>query len=194
VTQRIDPPVVHGSGGLEPGAPLADMALQRSPKPRRRWPWVAGIVVALLGGFGIGSGASSAKPKTDTAQPAPITKTVTAPPEVITRSVTVAPVTITPATVTVPAEVPAPAAATGPRAEFGSGTYEVSIDIKAGKYKTSGPDTSSLVPSCYWARNKDSSGSFNSIIANGNIEGPGTVTVKKGELFEVSGSCIWKLA
>jgi hypothetical protein len=86
---------------------------------------------------------------------------------------------------------PAPA---GPLTQFSAGTFEVGTDIKAGKYKTTGPDKSGSWPSCYWARNKDSSGSFESIIANDNIEGPGTVTVNAGEVFQASGSCVWQLA
>ena len=63
---------------------------------------------------------------------------------------------------------------------FGDGTYEVGVDVVAGRYKTQGP-TDDLFKNCYWQRTKDDSGQFRSIIANGNTQGPGSVTIKAGE-------------
>lgn len=74
---------------------------------------------------------------------------------------------------------------------FGDGTYQVGKDIKAGTYKTKGPRSSDVLDSCYWARNKDASGDPGAIIANNNITGPGVVTVNAGEVFDVSGGCVW---
>lgn len=82
--------------------------------------------------------------------------------------------------------------------EWGSGTYAVVAgtagqgEIPAGRLKTSGPTSSSVVDSCYWERARDDSGEFRSIITNDNISGPGSVTVKKGEFLKLSGSCVWK--
>jgi hypothetical protein len=84
----------------------------------------------------------------------------------------------------------APAKPTGPATSFGDGTYEVGVDVVAGRYKTQGP-TDDLFKNCYWQRTKDDSGQFRSIIANGNTQGPGSVTIKAGEFFQTSGGCVW---
>lgn len=81
----------------------------------------------------------------------------------------------------------APPAPAGPAATMGSGTYQVGVDIQPGQYKTDGPKD---LP-CYWARRKDDSGAFESIIANGNLDGPGSVTINQGEFIELSGDCTW---
>jgi hypothetical protein len=85
----------------------------------------------------------------------------------------------------------APAAPAGPATTVGDGTYEVGVDLEPGRYKTAGPSQSSIIPMCYWARHKDDSGEFRSIIANQNLQGPGSVTVKAGEFVEFSGGCTW---
>ncbi len=84
----------------------------------------------------------------------------------------------------------APAKPAGPATSFGDGTYEVGVDVVAGRYKTQGP-TDDLFKNCYWQRTKDDSGQFRSIIANGNTQGPGSVTIKAGEFFQTSGGCNW---
>jgi hypothetical protein len=66
----------------------------------------------------------------------------------------------------------------------------VGVDVVAGRYKTQGP-TDDLFKNCYWQRTKDDSGQFRSIIANGNTQGPGSVTIKAGEFFQTSGGCNW---
>ncbi|MCW6005368.1 hypothetical protein K1W54_12360 [Micromonospora sp. CPCC 205371] len=75
---------------------------------------------------------------------------------------------------------PAPQTATatpttraGPATSFGDGTWIVGEDIAAGQYRAAVPQDSF---GCYWARLKDTSGSFDAIIANHNAE-PGTQTV-----------------
>lgn len=80
------------------------------------------------------------------------------------------------ATAAAPAAAPsAPAAPAGPVTSFSDGTYVVGEDIQPGTYKTTGPANGM----CYWARLKDTSGSFSSIIANGAPQGPATVTISK---------------
>lgn len=83
----------------------------------------------------------------------------------------------------------APAKPAGPATAVGDGTYQVGTDMAAGRYKTPGPPTSGDFAMCYWSRNKDDSG--DSIITNQLVKGPGSVTVKAGEFFEVSGGCTW---
>ncbi|MFE6526945.1 hypothetical protein [Streptomyces sp. NPDC057794] len=72
----------------------------------------------------------------------------------------------------------------------GPGTHEVGKDMPAGTYRTAGPSDSDL-PNCYWARMEDASGELDAIIANGNPEGPTTVTVNAGEYFQTSGCSNW---
>ncbi|MFD0328325.1 hypothetical protein ACFQZC_08960 [Streptacidiphilus monticola] len=72
----------------------------------------------------------------------------------------------------------------------GDGEYLVGEDMKPGTYKTKGP-ADAAIPNCYWERDKDSSGSFSSIIANDNLSGTGRVTVRKGEVFKTNGCQDW---
>lgn len=69
---------------------------------------------------------------------------------------------------------------------FGSGLHEVGIDIKPGKYKTSGPNGENSA-GCYYAW-KTSFGSDADIIDNELTKGKATVVLKKGQYFEVD-SC-----
>ena len=73
-----------------------------------------------------------------------------------------------------------------------NGIYQVGVDIPAGRYKTAGPPADDIMPMCFWSRNSDDSGSLESIIANGGIEGPGSLTVNAGEFVEFSGDCTWR--
>lgn len=77
---------------------------------------------------------------------------------------------------------------TGPASTITDGTYQVGVDMVAGRYKTNFQGSTGM---CYWERSKDDSGQFTSIISNDNLQGPGSVTVKKGEFFKVSGGCTW---
>lgn len=73
------------------------------------------------------------------------------------------------------------------------GTYLVGTDIKAGTYKTPGPGSMDVLDSCYWERDSNDSGTFEAIIANGDITGPGRITVNAGEILNLSGDCSWSL-
>lgn len=133
----------------------------KATKPRR-WPWILGIVAA----FGIGAIVGSSGHGSTTAAP---------------TTVNPAPAGQQPAT-----QAPQPKPASGPKTEFGDGTFKVGEDIAVGTYKSSGPRNQG-VPLCYWARMKDDSGSVDSIIANNNSQGPTRVTVKAGEYLQVTG-------
>lgn len=90
------------------------------------------------------------------------------------------------------AQAPAvPAVPSGPVTTVSDGTYQVGTDMVAGRYKTTGPDGSSYRRSCYVERSDDDSGELGSIIANDNVEGPSSVTVKAGEFAKFSGPCTW---
>jgi hypothetical protein len=88
-----------------------------------------------------------------------------------------------PATPAIPTTQPAPITS------FSAGTYVVGTDIVPGMYKTAGPVNSAL---CYWARLRDTSGEVSSIIANNNISGPTTVTIKSTDgAFQTSQCATW---
>ncbi|MBB5920069.1 hypothetical protein FHR81_001099 [Actinoalloteichus hoggarensis] len=102
-------------------------------------------------------------------------------------------------TETVTEEAPAPETAaaaveeeSGPAVTIQGGNYVVGTDMVAGTWRTDGP-ADSVIPNCYWARNSDASGELGAILANGNTEGPATVTVSDGEVFESSGCEPWSL-
>ncbi|WP_409470692.1 hypothetical protein [Streptomyces sp. HC307] len=170
-----------GWGAVPPRPPQAPTG-----KPSRRKAWLThGVtaLVALVIGAATGGGDESGS-ATDSARPTPavtVTKTADAPaPEpavTVTEKVTVTPK---------PAKEPGPAASVE-----GDGMYLVGEDMKAGTYKTAGP-ADSVIPNCYWARLKDASGEFGSIIANDNAQGQARVTVRNGEYFETSGCATWQ--
>lgn len=143
-----------------------------SPRKPKRWPWILGIIGALLLGIIIGN-AGNSKTGSNSARE---TVTVRVP----------APAGTAPAQ-TAQAEAPPPAQ-TGPATSMGNGTYQVGVDVQPGQYKTAGPEGD--IP-CYWARRKDDSGSFEAIIANGTPEGPSSLTINQGEFVELSGGCTW---
>ncbi|WP_372698254.1 hypothetical protein [Arthrobacter sp. JSM 101049] len=66
---------------------------------------------------------------------------------------------------------------------IGPGLYEVGVDVKAGKYKTSGPDGANPV-GCYYAW-LSSSESDADILDNNIVNGQAVVTLRKGQFFEV---------
>lgn len=69
----------------------------------------------------------------------------------------------------------------------GDGTFRVPQDVKPGSYRTPGGDV------CYWARLRNLSGDFESILANGNPTGPTTVTIRSTDKgFETSGCGDWQ--
>jgi len=145
-------------------------------------PWLLALL-AFFVGFAIGAaGEDKATTATSTSSPAVSAPEVSAPTQAAT----------TPPAATPPA-APAPPPP-GPRTTFGEGQYLVGEDIAPGRYKTAGPDKSASFPSCYWARLRNDSGEFSAIIANGNTEGPGSVTVRTGEYLEARGPCDWSLA
>lgn len=75
-----------------------------------------------------------------------------------------------------------------------NGTHLIGDDIPAGTYHTDGPDEDGIVPSCYWARLSGTSGEFDDIIANDNVEGSSVVTIEESDVaIELSGGCDWEL-
>ncbi|MFD5041936.1 hypothetical protein ACFWNI_33340 [Streptomyces sp. NPDC058377] len=154
-------------------------------KPSQGKKWLThgavGLVALFLGvGIGISDGQAQA---TDSAGPAPkvtVTKEVEVPGPKFTVTKT--------ATVTAPPPKP-PKLKGPPTTVEGDGEYLVGEDMKAGTYKTAGPDGGF---GCYWERASDTSGEFDAIIANGNLDGSGRVTVNKGEVFKSTRCQEWK--
>lgn len=181
--------------------------------PKKRRPVLthgAVALVALVIGVGIGHGGGSADDGKQaagsaTTSPATTASATTTPSQAPTGAPsTQTPSTQTPATEPPATEAPKPAttkpavkppvkpkptAKPGPPTSFdGDGEYLVGEDIAAGTYRTAGPADFG----CYWERDKDSSGEFDSIIANDNLSGSGRVTVRKGEVFKTQGCLTWK--
>lgn len=179
----------HGPQGVGPlgaGIPADPVPPARSG---RRWlKYGAVALVSLFIGVGIGSSGGSAEPgeKTADAKAAPgPTVTVTHTAEAGTPE----PAPTVTETETVTAQ-PKKTEKPGPAAAFsGEGEYLVGQDIKAGTYKTAGPENEF---GCYWERAKDASGEFDSIIANNNLNGPGRVTLNNGEYFKTNRCQEWK--
>lgn len=166
------------------GAPWPSAVAGRPAKAKkvRRWPWV---LVALGVGFAIGSASHTTT--------TPALAAVVAPPAVSAPATPAAPAPVAPVATVAPAPpvvAPAPAAApAGPMTTFGNGTYEIGVDIKAGKYRSPGVQ-SSIAPLCYFDQT-DASGTIKDQgVAN---EGPSRVTLKSGLTFKSSGCEDWVL-
>jgi hypothetical protein len=73
----------------------------------------------------------------------------------------------------------------------GEGVYGVGSDLQPGTYRTAGP-TPAAFDNCYWERSRDTSGQQKSVIANGIVTGPVTVTIKRTDrAFKTSGCENW---
>lgn len=71
------------------------------------------------------------------------------------------------------------------------GTWEVGVDVQAGKYKTSGPADTSL-PLCYWdVRAGSPEGDIKTQGVKDEADAQGVVTLRKGEFFTTSGCKDW---
>ncbi|MFE9819190.1 hypothetical protein [Streptomyces sp. NPDC005773] len=171
-------------------APLPPAPSPRKPSRAKAWVTHGAVAfVALLVGTGIGSsGEADADGKAGaSAKPGPtVTATATATARETAKAAPAPTVTKTVTAKPKKTEKPGP-----PSTFNGDGEYLVGEDIAAGTYKTAGGDGSF---GCYWARLKDASGEFDAIIANNNLEGPGRVTLNKGEYFQTKRCAEWKKA
>lgn len=66
---------------------------------------------------------------------------------------------------------------------FGTGTYQVGVDITAGTYRNDGSDR------CYWERLSNGGGGFDAIIANDNVTGQAIVTISESDWGFSSSRC-----
>ncbi|GGQ97104.1 hypothetical protein [Streptomyces aurantiogriseus] len=187
MTNPTPNPPQHGhgpQGGWGPTPPAPQAPPNLPVRNRQRIKYGATAAVALFVGIGIGAaGGEPASGETSDTKAGPrptVTVTETAPGEA-------APAPTVTETVTAQ---PKKAEPVGPATTFsGEGEYLVGEDIKPGTYKTAGPEGEF---GCYWERAKDASGEFGSIIANNNLEGPGRVTLNKGEYFKTNRCQEWK--
>lgn len=155
------------------------MTVDMTKKPKRTALYVilgiaAAIVLAMCGAT-LGGALSIDHPITPTKSPAAVKASATPAGNIGSQS---------PIAVKVTSAAPAPKV-------WGEGIWQVGKEIPAGSYVTTGNGN------CYWARLKDDSGSFSSIIANDNIgDGArGRVGIKATDKFvEFSGGCEWRKA
>lgn len=141
------------------GAYPPPYATQAPPKKKRRWPWIVGAIVLLFIVVGVANGGGGQATQNT--------------PGVASGVTSGSGGAVAQAPAQQEAQQQAPAQLAG---SFGPGTHEVGVDIQPGKYKTQGGGVGG---SCYWARLKNTDGDFDSIITNGNAQGPTTVTISK---------------
>lgn len=176
------PPQGAGPFGLGtptgPGRPVGD---------RRRWLKYGGVaLVSLFIGVGIGTSSGSADTGTVTGAD---TTGGPRPTATVTETAEAEPAPTVTETETVTAK-PKKTKKPGPATSFsGEGEFLVGEDIKPGTYKTAGAEDEF---GCYWERAKNASGEFDAIIANNNLNGPGRVTLNKGEYFKTNRCQEWK--
>lgn len=138
-------------------------------KPHRLWPYIFGVPVLIAIGCMVLAVLSLGGPETS-------------PHGVVQVPTTIAP----------------PASSGGPThtpshrpVSISDGTWEVGVDIPAGKFKTEGAEERAVMV-CYWdVRTKSETGNF---VAQGIINGanePGRVTLRKGQFFHTSGCKGW---
>jgi hypothetical protein len=72
------------------------------------------------------------------------------------------------------------------------GTFVVGQDIKSGTYHTNGSGNAGA-NDCYYATLSSTDGSIYSIIANGNFDGPETISLSGVYAFQTNGPCTWNL-
>jgi hypothetical protein len=174
----------QGAGPFGLGAPTSPAQPARG---RRRWLKYGTVaLVSLLIGAGIGAGGGSAEAGKATAAD---TKSGPGPTVTVTETAEAEAEPAPTVTETVTAK-PKKTKKPGPATSFsGEGEYVVGEDIKAGTYKTTGPDGGF---GCYWERARNASGEFDAIIANNNLNGPGRVTLNNGEHFKTNRCQEWK--
>lgn len=160
---RSDPVGIGNAGTVPADGEEIDVEQQQTKK-RRTWPWIVlGLVGALVVVTAVAAAMTPEKSLTGMEVPR-------------AGASSAAPVAAKPK---------------GLPGTMDSGVYQVGTDVRAGRYKTAGPASDDVLGMCYWARLKNDSGEFEAIISNGAVEGPGSVTVQRGEFVELSGGCVW---
>lgn len=181
----MQPPMQPMQPPMHPMQPPQPVVPGPGPKPRSRGRSLLthGLVAVIALAVGTAAGGGKSNATTTSAAPAPaVTVTVTA------KAAAPAPRATTQGTQGGQAGQSGAAAGSGAATTVaGDGEYRVGQDMQPGTYRTAGPANGN----CYWERDKDSSGSMDSIIANDNLAGSGLVTVAKGEIFKSTGCQDW---
>ncbi len=177
----------------------------------RLWQLVAGAVLLLLVGAGIGSAgnngradraeealasakADAASARRDAVAAAGERESAIRERDAARRALQ-ATTTLSPTTTVPPPSTtfPPPTSPPGPKSSFdGDGVYRVGIDIQPGTYRSGGP-ASGDVPLCYWERLSEfGARGIGGIIANGSEQGPAVVTIDRSDVgFRTSGCQAW---
>lgn len=146
--------------------PAGERPRHNGPSTRKNWPLVIGALIAVLLICGCG-GAWLLGLGNSEGTP---------------RGVVQTPTTIKP---------PSASGAKKP-VSISDGTWEVGVDVPAGKFKTDGAEKRDILM-CYWeVRAKSEQGDF---VAQGvitKVNAPGRVTLSKGQFFTTSGCADWK--
>lgn len=147
---------------------------------------VIGYAATALAALGIGAASASSNTSPVAAAESSTTPTITVtapgPEQTVPGPTVTATVEVPGPTKTVKLGPPPPAVAMS-----GDGTYEVGVDVKAGTYVSTPPDSGN----CYWAR-LSGQDSIEGIIANNNSSGQSVVTIRKTDkYFESSGCSDW---
>jgi hypothetical protein len=185
-------PVLYPSAW--PTAEIEGLA-EKSPQHRRRWPWIAGaaFVLLIIGIAAAGKPPTTLRSERSRASATTTSPTVASPSTTSARATTTAapapPPPTTPPTTKPPATTQPPSTAPPPPpvlAGFGDGTYLVNSEIKPGMYISQGGE------GCYWEREKDLTGSLDSIAANDNAEGQAIVQIAPADAaFKTDGCANW---
>ncbi|MEU9077913.1 hypothetical protein [Kitasatospora sp. NPDC048538] len=147
---------------------------------------------ALIVGIAVGAAGGADKKNSTPAATPTATATVTLPAAAAKAPAPLPAATVT-ATMTVTAEAPAapvaPSTPDKPKGDTigGDGSYEVGVDVQPGTYKSKGPKAGGI-GICYWERNNGGDG-VGSIIANDNVQGPATITIKSGDKIFKTTAC-----
>ncbi|MBM4693765.1 hypothetical protein GS434_08605 [Rhodococcus hoagii] len=177
-------------------APITETST--TPSERRRWPWIVGVIAALLAGVGLGAvGASD--PSGERAKSVEAREQAVAQQEKGLKERTDSENAALDDRKTqldrqsadlarreselLPKEREA-----AKNTIKGDGIFLVGRDINPGTYRNSGTS------SCYWQRSSGTSGDFDEILANGNESGPAVVTIQPGDVAFTSKRCgTWTL-
>jgi hypothetical protein len=178
-----------GPAQYQAGGPVPTGPKPRKPRSRAAtigWSILGGVVLFTVGAMAGNAGAGSPSATSLAAGVPTPTVTVTAAGEPGAEVTVTAPaVTVTkpaPPAKTVTAKPPQASAAIAD-----DGIYEVGVDVKPGKYKSSGGS------GCYWARMSSLDGELDSIITNSLSDGPQVVTIKKSDkAFKTAGCGEWR--
>lgn len=173
----------------------------------RRWPWIVGLVVALLAGIGAGAVAQSESEPEVVVQTETVTEEVEVevePPDMDERRAGLDELQEELTTLEEElesegsdlealreeldereSEITASETEIAENTIPGSGTFLVGDDIQPGTYFTDSDR-------CYWARLSGFTGQISDVISNGNTRGPAYVTILESDTaFETSRCTEW---